>query len=96
MRVNITMCVKDAMRNKNSYQEGYSKPDGTMTIGYSEFHLHFEKSAFGNFTWMSGQRQLGIIFVFIGNRQLGVEFPGHRQQAILFGFDPTRSFYFGL
>ena len=87
MRVNITMRVKDAMRNKNSYQEGYSKPDGTMTIGYSEFHLHFEKSAFGNFTWM---------FVFVGNRQLGVEFPGHRQQAILFGFEPTRSFYFGL
>ena len=58
------------MRNKNSYQEGYSKPDGTMTIGYSEFHLHFEKSAFGNFTWMSGQSAIGHYICF------------HRQSAI--------------
>ena len=41
-----------------------------------------------------GNRQLGIIFVFVGNRQSGVEFPGHRQQAILFGFEPTREFLF--
>ena len=96
MRVNITMRVKDAMRNKNSYQEGYSKPDGTMTIGYSEFHLHFENAHLAIVPGCPGNRQLGIIFAFIGNRQLGVEFPGHRQQAILFGFKPTRSFYSGL
>ena len=53
------MRVKDPMRNKNSYQEGYWKPDDAMTIGYSEFHLHFETSAFGTFTWMAGQSAIG-------------------------------------